>query len=278
MAGFGTDQVLLYNVDPWARLGFGVASFGENTHTVNRHAWHLAEEIGKGQLYLMTHVDAGRLAPPSRNTVERLGTLLNRIKAILDGRATEYNQLRVEPGHGSPAPKPWPIHPAPYFGSPIVRNSWLMEFNEYCMLALTNLYQHSGNDLALTIPQPMAADIWRYFGMIQRQLAIELLNLPKEQVEAPGFQFTAEHYGAYDPGPQTVRYEDLDRPVQSLHRFTEDDVRPLFDGIPANLIVANLALYPVGADAAPGPQQAPTATPPASAPGTGDGSAIRPTI
>lgn len=275
---FGTDQVLLYNVQPWAGLGFGVANFGENTHTVNRHAWRLADEIGQAQLHLMTHVDAGRKDPPSRNTIERLGKLLNRIRAVLDGRASEYNELRVEPGHNQPAPKPWHIHPAPYFGSPIVRNGWLMEFNELCMMALSNLYQHSGNDLALTIPQPMAADIWRYFGMMQQQLGRELLNLPAATVEAADFQFTAEHFAAYDPAPQTVRFEDMDRPVQPLHRFTEDDVRPLFDGIPANLIGPNLAVYPVGADAAPGAQQAPTVTPPATAPGTADGSAVRPTI
>ena len=29
-ATFGTDQVLLYDVAPWAQLGFGVANFGDN--------------------------------------------------------------------------------------------------------------------------------------------------------------------------------------------------------------------------------------------------------
>ena len=146
---FGTDQVLLYNVEPWSKLGFGVPNFGDNLHTVNMQAHRLADEIGQLQLYIMTHVDVLRTRPPSRNTIERLGRLMNRVRNVLAGRAKEYSELRVEPGHGSPAPKPWTIHPVPYFNGPIVRNGWLAEYNEYCMLALTNLYQHTDNTLCL---------------------------------------------------------------------------------------------------------------------------------
>lgn len=279
---FGTDQVLLYNVDPWSKLGFGVPNFGDNLHTVNLQAHRLADEIGQLQLYIMTHVDVLRTRPPSRNTIERLGKLMNRVKNVLAGRAKEYRELRIEPGHGSPAARPWTIHPVPYFNGPIVRNGWLAEYNEYCMLALTNLYQHSDNTLALTITSELAGDIWQYFGEISRMLGRELLNIDEQTLADPAFQFLPSHYAEYHPEAVTVRVEAIDAPVDPAIRFTEDDIQPFLRGIPANLILPNLARYPAGDnDDFTGPLASGRGTAvidSAAAAGTRDGSAIDPVI
>ncbi|MCA9117309.1 MAG: hypothetical protein KDA79_19700 [Planctomycetaceae bacterium] len=279
---FGTDQVLLYNVEPWSKLGFGVPNFGDNLHTVNMQAHRLADEIGQLQLYIMTHVDVLRTRPPSRNTIERLGRLMNRVRNVLAGRAKEYSELRVEPGHGSPAPKPWTIHPVPYFNGPIVRNGWLAEYNEYCMLALTNLYQHTDNTLALTITSELAGDIWQYFREVSLMLGRELLNIEESALLAPDFQFTAAHYAAYRPEEVTVRLEAIDSPVDPAIRFTEDDIQPFLRGIPANLLLPNLARYPVsGNDDFTGPLGQGTSADKldsTAAAGTVGGSAISPVI
>lgn len=274
---FGTDQVLLYNVEPWSQMGFGVPAFAENYQTVNLQAHRLADEIGQLQLYIMTHVDVTRTRPPSRNTIERLGKLLNRVKNVLAGRAVEYNQLRVEPGHGSPAAKAWSIHPVPYFEGPIVRNGWLQEYNNYCMMALTNIYQHTDNSLALTITSEFAGDIWQYFREVTRMLGRELLNIAPATMDTADFQFTKEHYDAYRPEDVTVRVEAIDTPVDPQWRFTEADIQPFLQGIPANLIIPNLAKYPVGNEGFTGAVQG---DPPAnqSAAGTNGGSAIQPVI
>lgn len=274
---FGTDQVLLYNVEPWSQMGFGVPAFGDNTQTVNTQAHRLADEIGQLQLYIMTHVDVLRDRPPSRNTIERLGKLMNRVKNVLAGRAKEYNELRVEPGHGSPAPRPWNIHPVPYFNGPIVRNSWLQEYNEYCMLALTNLYQHTDNTLALTITNELAGDIWQYFREVTLMLGRELMGIPEATLLADDFQFGPEHYQAYQPELVTVRIEAIDTPVDPRWRFTEDDIQPFLRGIPANLIVPNLARYPVGNEGFSGAVQG-EPNDNQSSPGTQGGSAIDPVI
>jgi hypothetical protein len=79
---FGTDQVLLYDVAPWAQLGFGVANFGDNLKTQNLVWWRLASEIGKTQLGIMTHLDARREQYPSVNTLMRMGKILNRINPL----------------------------------------------------------------------------------------------------------------------------------------------------------------------------------------------------
>jgi len=249
---FGTDQVLAYNVQPWVKLGFGVPNFSENHSTVNKPIWRLADEIGKLQLFIMTHVDAARTRPPSRNTIERLGKMMNRINSVLLGRGRNYNELRLEEGHGAPSPAPWNIHPVPYFQSEIVRNHWLQEYNELTMMALTNIYQHSDNNLALTITQELASDVWSYFREVKMLLGRELIGISSESgltedlLKAEDFQFQPQHYAAYHPERVTVRIESLDGPGEITARFTEDDLRPFLIGIPANLIIPNLAKYPIG--------------------------------
>jgi hypothetical protein len=277
---FGTDQVLLYNVDPWAKLGFGVPSFGSVPATVNQPLWRLADEIGKVQLFLMTHVDVTRTRPPSRNTVERLGKTVNRVQTVLKGRAKEYKQLRLEPGHGSPSARPWNLHPVPYFPGSIVRNPWLEEYNELTMMALANVMQHTDNSLPLTITAEGAADIWQYFREVKRLLAMELLLLPDAAViDDEAFQFSPAHYDAYDPSKVTLRVEAIDRPVSPTVQFTEADVAPLYTGIPANLIVANLARYPVDSvgDVFTGARNN-EPVPGSSSPGTEGGTAIAPVL
>ena len=147
MAGttFGTDQVLLYDVDPWNKLGFGDANFGDNLKTQNIVWWRLASEIGKTQLGIMTHIDARREQYPSVNTLMRMGKILNRIKTVLLSRQRSAADIRLEPGHMTPAPMDWMIHPVPYFSGSVVVNPWLLEYNHLCMYALTNIFQNSDN-------------------------------------------------------------------------------------------------------------------------------------
>jgi hypothetical protein len=277
MAQFGTDQVLLYDVAPWAQHGFGVPNFGDNLATQNLPWWRLASEIAKTQLGLMTHVDARREQYLSRNTLERMSKILNRIRTVLLNRSRAANELRLEPGHSSPTPYTWMIHPTPFFPGNVVINSYLMEYNGLCMIALTNIYQHSDNNLALEITAEGGSDIWQYFRRVTELVAGELLLIPKADYTKDDFIFTNAHFEAYDPAAFLPRNEDLVTPVGTDTGFTEDDLRPLKAGIPANIIQPLLSRYPVtGLSANPvQPQGNPIQEPPL--PGT-DGSALAPII
>jgi hypothetical protein len=243
---FGTDRVLLYDVPPWNALGFGVAAFGDKVGTLSLPIHGLADEIGRLQLYIMTHVDAMRSQPPGPNTIRRLGRMINRVRSILGGRQKTYDQLRTEGGHAQPTPKIWTIHPVPYFDGPILQNHWLMEYNDLCMVALTNIYQHSDNNLPLTITEKFASEIWQYFNDIKLLLGSELLRIPRAELDKPDFQFTEAHYAAYRPDEVTINIESLDSPGPIFSLPTEDDLRPLLRGIPANMIAPNLRQYPIG--------------------------------
>lgn len=245
MTQFGTDQVLIYNVDPWNKLGFGVANFGDNMATQNATLHRLADEIGVNQLALMTHIDAQRRQYPSINTVKRLGTAINRIATLLMNRAKPANVPRLEGGHGAPSAQYWNIHPVPYFPGPIIANPWLKEYNQLVMMVLTNIYQHTDNNIPLTITAEFASQIWAYFREIKRLLAGELLAIKPEVYDSQEFVFTDEHYSAYNPAAYTISIEHIDDPGDVRRRFTEDDLQPFLRGIPANLIVPSLAQYPV---------------------------------
>jgi len=245
---YGSDRVLLYNVEPWRELGFGVANFGDNIGTVSFPLWRLADEIGKVQLYVMTHIDAQRTAPPSINTVKRVAKLLNRIQTVLAGRLKQDADQRLEEGHATATVLPWSIHPAPYFNSMVLRNAWLKEYNSLTMIALTNFYQHSDNNLALTVTKAFAQDVWQYFQEIKMYLGMELLLLPKDTVQPETFIFTDEHFAGYEPSLVTFNFESLDTPGPIESRVTEDALRPLFEGIPATMIIDALAQYPVSGD------------------------------
>ena len=242
---FGSDRVLLYDVNPWNTMGFGVPNFGNNVGTLSMPVSNLVDEIGQGQLFIMTHVDAMRKQPPSINTVVRICRMVNRVRSVLVGRQKLDNAQRLEPGHATPAQEIWNIHPVPYFGGDIVRNHWLKEYNRLVMIALTNMMQHSDNNLPLTITHKFAADVWAYFNEIKYLIGSELLGILPTELASDDFMFTEAHYNTYNPSAVTMNIEAIDTPGPIFYLPTEDDLYPLLKGIPANIIVPMLKQYPV---------------------------------
>lgn len=271
-ATFGTDRVLLYDVEPWNLYGFGVANFGDNIGTTNQPIHHLANEIGKVQLFVMTHIDAWRTQPPSINTVMRIGKLLNRINQVLSGRQMAENQQRLEGQHFTADLLPWTIHPVPFFGSSVLRNPWLKEYNQLVMVLLTNMYQDSDNNLSLTITEGFAQRIYQYAREIKIRMGTELLALPRATVEADTFLFTDEAYANYRPSDLIVSMESLDTPGPLESMPTEDDYRQLFEGIPSTDLLGDLKQYPVAPSGAGYSGQ--QLRPGSEAVGTADGSQV----
>jgi hypothetical protein len=241
---FGTDQVLLYNVEPWNTLGFGVPNFGNNLKTQNLVWFRLADEIGKAQLSIMAHIDARRAQYPSINTIIRMARMLNRIKAVILNRQKQANEIRLEPLHVTPASFDWNIHPVPW-AQGLVANPWLFEYNHLCMYALSNIYQHSDNNLALEMTAEGGRDIWGYFRRMTELVAGELLSMDRKVYTEEAFMFVdADVQKAYNPA-SLPREEALITPVGTDTGWTEDDLGPLRQGYPANQILPLLARWSV---------------------------------
>ena len=229
------DRVLIYDVEPWRGFGFGVPSWGDNPVTVNAAMAELVDEIGRVQLGIMTHLDARRRKPPSRNTMERLFKLLNRIYTVLNARAVSYNQRRLEAGHTDSPVSPFILHPVPYFNRQYVKNRWLREYNRLVMVGLSHAMQHSDNVEPFAITLEFAQEVWQYFREIKRLAAMELLLVPREQAEDDNWWPDASVFDSYDPLKVITTFEWLDDP-EPLGGWTEDDLKPLLAGIPATQI------------------------------------------
>ena len=240
-----SDRILLYNVEPWASAGYGVPNFGSVMLTQNSVARKMVDQLGKQQLYIMTHVDAGRTNYPSINTVMRVGKLCNYALDVLAGRARFAHEERLESGHATPSEKPWILHPVPYFqvDGAWVQNSELGEVNELLMMTLTNAMQATDNDLALELSVEFVADIGAYIQRIKNIVAGEWLGLPSEKFKANTYRFTAEDFKLYNPSGRYPRQEEIEQPRTIGKRPTEQDLSPLLRGIPSTEIIANLAIY-----------------------------------
>ncbi len=237
------DSVLLYDVDPWSKAGYGVPNFGNVVQTQNVVIHKLVDTLGEQQLMIMTHVDAGRANALSRNILEKLGKLLNYALTVLETRGQNANELRLEAHHKTPAPKPWVLHPVPYFpvSGAWIENADLIELNELFMYALTEAMQHTDNDLSLEVSDMFVSDVGQY---INRALHIVagILGVSKAVYETPGFRITAEHYAGYDYS-QIPRSEAIRMPRTIGRRPTEVDLAPLTTGLYSTDLIPVLKVF-----------------------------------
>lgn len=243
---FKTDQVRLYTITPFKEAGFGVPSFGSRCFTANRPLWSLAHEIGQIQLLVMSNVDARRSAYPSLNTVMRICKAINRVFTVLLGRMKTSADLRLDEGKGSPVPLAWLMHPVPYFNGDFVRNAWLQQYNELTMIALANLMQHNDNELSLTITAECAQALLNYFQEIKFLIGGELLGMTKATLTPQTYVFDDASFAGYATiASRVTSLEVVDAGTDARAGFTENDLKPLFTGIPSDLILPNLGLFPV---------------------------------
>ena len=170
MHSFGSDRPLLFDVQPWKRLGYGCPNFGfpEFDHylSANESIAGLVDEIGRDQLFIMRHQDAMRRQAPSINTLARISKLIARVYSVLSARAKPYSQQRVEGGHADPETFVFVVHPVPYFGSENMQNKWLREYNLWTMRVLAHMMQHSDNNLPATVTQEFANEVMEFFNEI----------------------------------------------------------------------------------------------------------------
>lgn len=242
----GSDSVLLFNVEPWSRLGFGVPNFADRLYTQNKAWLSIARRINQCQFHVMTHVDARREHYPSINTVLRLCDMLNQAKTAFKQRAVPASQPRLEGGHVSPAAAAWVISPVPYFNN-IVRNQDLKDLNELVMFALANIYQSSDNNLPLTMTVEAAQLVWSFLGECVTLIGTRWLGLSAAELTKEEFLFDlAKVRQTYAP-PSNPGAEASIVPLGSNGLFTETNLQRLYEGLEAPVLYPLLARFPVTA-------------------------------
>jgi len=242
----GSDAVLLYNVQPWSKLGFGVPNFADRLYTQNKAWISIARRINQCQFHVMTHVDARREHYPSVNTVLRLCDMLNQAKTAFKNRAVAASEARLEGGHVSPAASAWLISPVPYFNN-IVRNQDLKDLNELVMFALANIYQSSDNNLPLTITVEAAQLVWSFLNECVKLIGTRWLDIPRADLVKEDFSFDLTKVRqAYSP-PSNPGAEASIVPLGSTGLFTETNLQSLYQGLEAPVLYPLLARFPATA-------------------------------
>ena len=256
---FRTDRILPYRNGVWEELGFAIPNFGDNSETLNQTIWRLVESMGRNLLATMSHQDARLRTVPSVNTIVRIKKLCDRFRYLVAARVKRENEPFMEAVHATPSPEPFLIFPVPYFK---VENPWMREYCGLVLMALSEAMQHTDNSREFDISEIFASVVGQYIRRVYRMVAIELLQIPREQAEADDFVITDEMINAYAPSRWFTTTELIDTPrVDNL--WTEDDLKPLSDGIRATELVGMVSTLPPRAlSGAPRqPAQQPT-TPP----------------
>lgn len=224
------DAFLWYNVGDWADYGLAVPNVGDDIETQNTTIKKLFETMGRHLFDVMWHHDAASSAPPSVNTVERICKLCVRARDIVAARAVPPGKFRLEPSHAAPAPEQFRVYPTPYFK---VRNTWLQEYAGLALLCMTEMAQHQENSTPLEISTNFGEIVGGYVHRIYRLVGIELLNLPPVTFDKLDYTITDEQIRAYNPGVYYTSTEMTDTvPTSVRNRPTEDDLKPLAEGIP----------------------------------------------
>lgn len=237
------DAFLWYNVGDWSTYGLAVPNYGDDLNSQNSTIRDFTNTIGRNLQRMMWDVDARMRTPPSINTIRRIHKLCVRARSLFASRAIPPGQNNMESAHALPAPEEFCVYPTPYFN---VRNSWMKDYCGLALLALTEAIQHTENARPMEISTDFGGLIGQYFNRIYQRIAVELLQVPIADVQAPGFTITEEQMIAYNPAQWFTSTEMTDTVPPLGDWPTEDDLKLISDGIPVSRLPL-LGRYPSAA-------------------------------
>lgn len=240
---FQNDAFLWYNAGDWGQFGLAIPNFSDDTRSQNSTIRQLTEVIGRNLQGIMFHTDSRLRTPPSINTLIRIHKLCTRARSLLVGRGVQPATPNMESQHSIPAPEEFLVFPTPYF---TVRNTWLKEYAGLILLALTESFQHTENAKPIEISTTFAGTISQYIQRVYRMMSVELFRVPAAEASAADFTLSDVQIQAYDPTKWFTQTELIDTVPPHDLVPTEDDLRPLTDGIAISRLPSNLGRWPSG--------------------------------
>lgn len=228
-----TDAVLWYDVGEFGELGYGYPNPSNDLATLNPVIANIVRVIGLNLFAIMHHEDTMTSTPPSINTITRINQLYVRLAQILQARSLAPNEARLESSHVRPAPQVFIIHPCPYHE---VRSPFLHRFASLTMVAMSEAMQHTENSNSMVISETFAKDIGKFFRQIYYEIATELFGKTKQEAQADGFILTPADLQSYNPPAWFTETEMVDTVPSFKRVLTEDRLRELRAGIPANAL------------------------------------------
>lgn len=233
MADQKTDNMSLrwYNVGDWKPYYLGFVNYGKRAKSANSDIRLLAATIQQYIQLLTRRPECELPRAPEKGTVHDMILLIRRANNLLGGRLLKDNVIREHLPYNDPAYESHIIYPAQVFR---VRNQFLKDCADTALRICTTCIHHADNGFLGYYTEKFKNDVWPGFKQIQKKIAIDLLGLPVEQVDVPGFLLDpAVHLANYSPEAYDVSLEEYWVP-SGVPRLTPDGWSFITRGIAAD--------------------------------------------
>jgi len=163
----------------------------------------------------------------------------------------DSNGLVVE--HATPVPQVFLAWPIPFFGERI-RQPDIREYAQLALLMLSEMMQHSENELATYITDSFAAKVGQYLREILALFATKYFGYTRVQAYDPAFTLKDADFANYDPAKVMTSVEMTEErpPVQwwpteadltAIRAIPYNEVMVLAKRWPANAVLAETRFF-----------------------------------
>jgi hypothetical protein len=242
MAIIHEDSLLHYNVPGiFAEAGLAIPNWSDDLGTFNERISELTELTQKHAQYLMFKPDVDLNVPPDIGVLKDIHRLYTRISSLLNSWAIPYNEEKFKRIHSSPSGLIWKVYPTPLFK---VRNTFFRMVGRELLYLTSEMMQHTENRNEADISVRFAEMCASYLNRIYSDMCVRFFGKTAEEIKVDGFLLTDEDFSGYNPDNFYTDVEYLDTVPLLYMNFTEDQVRPLREGLHVTELPNNLQPYP----------------------------------
>ncbi|HEX3725610.1 MAG TPA: hypothetical protein VHV08_05180 [Pirellulales bacterium] len=243
---FSTDEILWYDNGKWGQAGYAVANPAGQTWTNNAVIFNFHTLVGRNMFELMHRSDVKFYTAPHKQFWFDLHQLIVTARKRLADRQrlpNDSNGLVVQ--HAAPAPQMFLAWPIPFFGER-VRQPDIREYAQLALLMLSEMMQHSENELATYITDAFASKIGQYLREILALMATKYFGYTRTQAYDPAFALSATDFANYDPSKVMTSVEMTEERPPLLWWPTENDLSDI-RGLPFDEVLVLCKQWPTGA-------------------------------
>jgi hypothetical protein len=243
---------LWYDNGKWGQVGYAIANPNGKTWTNNAVIYQFHNLVGRNLFELMHRSDVRFYKPPHKQYWYDLHQLIVTARKRLADRQrlpNDSNGLVVE--HATPAPQTFLAWPIPFFGER-VRQPDIREYAQLALLMLSEMMQHSENELATYITDAFAAQMGQYLREILALMSTKYFGYTRAQAYEPGFALKDTDFANYDPSKVMTSVEMTEERPPAQWWPTETDLTAI-RAIPFNEALVLAKRWPSSAVLSEGP-------------------------
>lgn len=220
---FGTDEILWWNNGRWGLAGYAIPNPSGKVWTQNSVIHGLHALIGRELFGIMHRADVRFTRPPIKQFLYDVHKLIIVARKRLADRAVAFSDVRMDGQHTTPAAKVFEVFPVPFFGERI-RNGDAREWSELILLTLSEMMQHSDNELDLEITESFAGMVGQRLQRVLVLMATKFFGVKRADAEKPDYVIPDAAFTSYDPSALFVNSELVEERPPLQWWPTENDL------------------------------------------------------